>query len=234
MMYNISGCFPSSGAATMNTLKNRISAGSGRPRVNDPRCSFCALCFADYKESAGVHKGVVVCADAAWMCCDDPVGVPEEVLPRGELRVSTERGYPPLQDGHRGEGEERDVDVARQVLYYYRSVNRVPPGTSRAVEGGGCRDRDVVFLPRNSFTIRLFPFHLRLPSLHSRHPKTGDNKCLAPSPVSPGVSSTSSTPSPTSLQAKHPPVSPILPPSSSSLTTVSANGTSDPVTVSDS
>lgn len=160
MMYSISGCFPSSGAATMNTLKNRISAGSGRPRVNDPRCSFCALCFADYKESAGVHKGVVVCADAAWMCCDDPVGVPEEVLPRGELRVSTERGYPPLQDGHRGEGEEGDVDVARQVLYYYRSVNRVPPGTSRAVEGGGCRDRDVVFLPRNSFTIRLFPFHL--------------------------------------------------------------------------
>lgn len=102
MMYSISGCFPSSGAATMNTLKKRISAGSGRPRVDGSRCSFCALCIADYKESAGVEKGVVVCADAAWMCCDDPVCVPEEVLPRGELRVATERGYPSLQDGHRG------------------------------------------------------------------------------------------------------------------------------------
>lgn len=102
MMYSISGCFPSSGAATMNTLKKRISAGSGRPRVDGSRCSFYALCIADYKESAGVEEGVVVCADAAWMCCDDPVCVPEEVLPRGELRVATERGYPSLQDGHRG------------------------------------------------------------------------------------------------------------------------------------
>lgn len=160
MVYSISGCFPSSGAATMNTLTNRISAGPGRPRVSGSRCSFCGLCTGDYEESAGVPKGVVVCADAAWMCCDDPVGVPEELLPRGELRVATQRRYPPLQDGHRGRKVGGDVDVARQVLYYYRPVNRVPPGTSRAVEGGGCRDRDVVFLPRNSFTIRLFPFHL--------------------------------------------------------------------------
>lgn len=155
MMYSISGCFPSSGAATMNTLKSQISAGPGIPRVNGSRCGFCT---GDYEESAGVEKGVAACTDAAWMCCDDPVGVPEQLLPRGELRVATERRYPPLQDGHRG------GDVARQVLYYYRPViNRVPPGTSRAVaveEGGGRRDRDVVFPPRNSFTIRLFPFHL--------------------------------------------------------------------------
>lgn len=129
MVYSISGCFPSSGAATMNTLTNRISAGPGRPRVSGSRCSVCGLCTGDYEESAGVPKGVVVCADAAWMCCDDPVGVPEELLPRGELRVATQRRYPPLQDGHRGRKVGGDVDVARQVLYYYRPVNRVPPGT---------------------------------------------------------------------------------------------------------
>lgn len=49
-----------------------------------------------------MEKGVAACTDAAWMCCDDPVGVPEQLLPRGELRVATKRRYPPLQDGHRG------------------------------------------------------------------------------------------------------------------------------------
>ena len=114
MMYSMSGCFPSSGAVMMNTLKDGISTGVVGSR-DDSRSCLCLLFFVDNKDGAGVEKGIVMCADAAWMCCDDGVCVPEEALPRCELEVCAERGDPPLQDGHRaGNWRRREV-----VLYYH-------------------------------------------------------------------------------------------------------------------
>lgn len=76
--------------------------GCGWAGSDGSRSGVWLLCFAGHKKGAGVEEGIVMCADAAWMCCDDAVCVPKEGLPRGELGVCAQRGDPPLQDGHRG------------------------------------------------------------------------------------------------------------------------------------